>query len=87
MNGTVHTSSVSLGTVDPPLEHRGSGDFNGDGKADILWQSTSGARAIWLMNGTVHISSVSLGNVDNQWKIVGSDDFNGDGKTDILWRT
>ena len=27
-------------------------DFNGDGKADVLWQNSSGARAIWLMNGT-----------------------------------
>jgi hypothetical protein len=26
-------------------------DFNGDGKADILWQNTDGSLAIWLMNG------------------------------------
>ena len=24
-------------------------DFNGDGKADVLWQNSSGARAIWLI--------------------------------------
>jgi hypothetical protein len=28
------------------------GAVNGDGQADILWQNSSGARAIWLMNGT-----------------------------------
>jgi len=22
-------------------------DFNGDGKADVLWQNTSGSRALW----------------------------------------
>ena len=27
-------------------------NFNGDGKADILWQNDSGQPAIWLMNGT-----------------------------------
>jgi hypothetical protein len=31
-------------------------DFNGDGKADVLWQNSSGARAIWLMNGTTYTS-------------------------------
>jgi hypothetical protein len=39
------------------------GDFNGDNSADILWQHTSGARAIWLMNGTTYGSSVNLGTV------------------------
>jgi len=24
-------------------------DFNGNGKADVLWQDSSGARAIWLI--------------------------------------
>ncbi len=27
-------------------------DFNGDGKADLLWRDTSGNVAIWEMNGT-----------------------------------
>jgi hypothetical protein len=62
------------------------GDFNGDAKADILWQHTSGARAIWLMNGTTYGSSVNLGTVAISWSIVGSGDFNGDGKADILWQ-
>ena len=30
----------------------GTGDFNGDGKSDILWRDTSGNVAIWEMNGT-----------------------------------
>ena len=30
----------------------GTGDFNGDGHSDILWQNTSGQAAIWEMNGT-----------------------------------
>ncbi len=26
-------------------------DFNGDGKADILWQNDDGTPAVWLMDG------------------------------------
>ena len=44
-------------------------DFNGDGKADVLWQNTSGARLIWLMDGTVHTGSVSLGTVATSWNM------------------
>jgi FG-GAP-like repeat len=62
-------------------------DFNGDGKADILWQDTStGDRVIWLMNGTTHTGSVGLPTVPPSWSIAGSSDFNGDGKADILWQ-
>src|SRR6266513_1857440 len=62
-------------------------DFNGDGKADILWQNTStGQRVIWLMNGTALQSVVNLGTVATSWSIAGSSDFNGDGKADILWQ-
>jgi hypothetical protein len=44
-------------------------DFNGDGKADVLWQNTSGARGIWLMNGTTYSSSVYFGTAATSWNI------------------
>jgi hypothetical protein len=28
-----------------------TGDFNGDGRSDILWQDTSGNVGLWFMNG------------------------------------
>ena len=31
---------------------KGSGDFDGDGKADIIWQGDNGTAAMWLMDGT-----------------------------------
>ncbi len=65
---------------------QGVGDFNGDGMADILWQSAStGEVVIWFMNGTSIASSLALGAVPG-WSVVGVGDFNGDHMTDILWQ-
>jgi hypothetical protein len=66
----------------------GTGDFNGDGKADILWRDNSGNLAIWEMNGTtiLNANTAGVGNVATNWSVAGVGDFNGDGKADILWR-
>jgi ELWxxDGT repeat protein len=65
----------------------GTGDFNGDGLADILWQNASGQAAIWEMNGTNQIGGgVVSPNPGPAWKGVGTGDFNGDGRSDILWQ-
>ena len=63
-----------------------TGDFNGDGGADILWQNTSGEAVIWEMNGTSMIGSGSLGNPGPSWHAGRTGDFNGDGRSDILWQ-
>jgi hypothetical protein len=66
----------------------GTGDFNRDGKIDILWRNYStGENAIWLMDGITNTGVLFLDSVtDLNWKIQGTGDFNGDGKIDILWR-
>jgi len=45
----------------------GTGDFNGDGKDDILWRHTSGDTVIWFTNGFPHLSDTDLGNVSTDW--------------------
>jgi hypothetical protein len=42
-------------------------DFDGDGKADILWRHTSGLLALWLMNGGTITGSVGPGTVPTSW--------------------
>ncbi|KJU85964.1 FG-GAP repeat-containing protein, partial [Candidatus Magnetobacterium bavaricum] len=63
-------------------------DFDGDGKADILWQDiVSGDVAMWLMDGVKIVGGglVSHG-LPNAWQILAVADYNGDGKNDILWK-
>jgi hypothetical protein len=64
------------------------GDFNSDGKSDLVWRNqATGQNTIWLMNGTTVVSSVETARVlDPNWQIVGTGDFNSDGKPDLVWR-
>ena len=90
MNGTrILSSGGYLRTVgDPNWKVAGIGDFDGDGKADILWRNTStGENYIWLMNGLTIARPGSLNSLSDQaWQVKGIGDFDGDGKADILWR-
>ncbi len=61
----------------------GIGDFNGDGKSDILWQNSNGSTISSIQALSFQGSSVTLG---SGWSIAGLGDYNGDGKSDILWR-
>jgi hypothetical protein len=72
----------------------GTGDFDGDGKTDLLWRTDGGTLAIWEMNGTqikaadyLKAGQTIVGAPGPDWHIAGTGDFNGDGKTDLLWRT
>ena len=63
-----------------------SGDFNGDGKQDILWRNTqTGEVRIWYMDGAAIGANDYVDTVSLDWRIVAIADFNGDGFSDILW--
>jgi len=62
-------------------------DFNADQHTDILWQSSTGQAAIWVMNGTAQVGGGGAGpNPGSAWQAKAAADFNGDGKADILWQ-
>jgi VCBS repeat protein len=74
MNGI---NAVSVGAVGPfnpgpSWQVKGSADFNGDGKSDLLWQGSDGTPAVWLMNGTNFISTNAAGssNPGTDWHII-----------------
>jgi FG-GAP-like repeat len=70
-----------------------TGDFNGDGRSDFLWQTNAGQVAIWDMNGTQIQSAAyatagaAIAGAPVGWTVMGAADFDGDGKSDILWQT
>ncbi len=46
-----------------------TGDYNFDGKSDILWRNSSSDVAIWFMNGAQVASIASLGNTPTTWTV------------------
>ena len=66
----------------------GTGDFDGDGKSDILWRNTNnGQNYVWFMDGATRTSSDPTQQLSDQtWVVRGTGDFDGDGKSDIVWR-
>ena len=46
---------------------RAAGDFNGDGRADILWQNDNGEVVVWGVNGTTVTGGGSVGNPGPNW--------------------
>src|SRR5262249_30775895 len=55
----------------------GQSDFNGDGRADLLWRNARGDVTLWLMNGTQILGGGLVARVDPAWRIAATDDFNG----------
>ena len=71
MNGTSIASQTYLPPISLAWQIRQISDFNGDGRADILWrESASGSTYLWLMNGATAISSgYTASQADNTWTI------------------
>jgi subtilisin family serine protease len=87
MNGVFKSVGTTVGTADLSWAIQAVGDFNQDGKPDLVWRRNNGELGIWLMNGLAYSGWAVPGYVpDLNWQIRGAADFNQDGQTDLLWR-
>jgi hypothetical protein len=88
MNGTTVTSSATFANLPSGWSVVGTGDFNGDGKSDILLLTASNDLAIWEMDGTTILnpSSAVVAALGATVSVNAVGDYNGDGKSDILLR-
>ncbi|MGD2090351.1 MAG: SBBP repeat-containing protein [Candidatus Aminicenantes bacterium] len=77
-----------LAVADLDWQISGTGDFNFDGKIDIVWSHTGdGRNCVWYMDGVTFSGYGALPQGSNlDWTLSGVEDFNLDGKPDLLWR-
>jgi hypothetical protein len=56
-------TSVTVGTADPTWTYLASGDFNGDGRFDIVWRRPDNTLVLWLMgaNGVIQTTLTNAG--------------------------
>jgi uncharacterized protein DUF4214 len=80
---------ISNSPFDSNWQVAGRGDFNGDGRSDLVYRRVSdGFTEIQLLNGSQGIGGGAISNnpFDANWRIVSTGDFNADGNADLLWR-
>src|SRR4051794_698060 len=80
-----YQSTATTGALGAEWKIEGTGDFDRDGDADILWQRTDGLVRVDLIENGKYQSTAVTGALGPEWKIEGTGDFDRDGDADILW--
>ena len=84
LNGSQVVASTNLGAGPSGSNFAGAGDFNGDGKSDVLWKAADGTLSISFTDGQHFTTTNAVAPQAAGWGVQGVADFTGDGKTDLL---
>jgi hypothetical protein len=72
LDGPSVLSRTTVATVGNDWKIEDFGDYNTDGKTDILWRNDNGQVGEWLMDGAVIAAAQTVAeNVTPDWKILG----------------
>ena len=65
-----------------------TGDFNGDGRDDVVWRRDDGmlTTSFGTVEGGLAANAGLMASVPSNWTIAGVADFDGNGTDDLLWR-
>ena len=89
-NGSFFSNHANASYVLPAGWHiEGAGDFNGDGRGDLLLRNDNGTITEWLgqsSGGFVSNHAVVASSLATSWHVESIGDFNGDGRDDLLLR-
>lgn len=61
----------------------GTGQFNGDQRADLVWRTTANHLVVWMMNGAVRTGSADLGAIPAGQVVRAIGDFDANGTSDV----
>jgi hypothetical protein len=84
-----------LSPIDPDYQLVGTGDFNADGRDDMLFRGTGAHLGSMVLHEPVQFTPGASGmptqvidvpDPGTDWSVLGLADFNGDKQTDILWQ-
>lgn len=84
--GAIASASAALAA---PAGHEvvARGDFNGDGRVDILWSRASDRNLVlWQGNSTGGFDTIGIGGLSTGWTIAAAGDINADGRSDLVLR-
>jgi len=70
MNGAAFQSAGGIGNPGTGWAVRSLGDFDGDGKADILWRHTDGSLYLARMNGAAVAAWEPMASPGGSWQVV-----------------
>jgi formylglycine-generating enzyme required for sulfatase activity len=88
-DGTIATKQYLQGRNTPDVRVEASGDYDGNGCADLVWRHAStNAHEMWLMKGRTVLRQEPITVPSNSRLVATTADYdaNGDGCVDLIWK-